>query len=41
MKNTMLHRGSNGYDVFIDKNLGLAHRRLSIIDLNDRSAQSN
>lgn len=33
MNNTMVHRGPDGGDLHIDANLGLGHRRLSIIDL--------
>ena len=31
--NTMLHRGPDDCDFFMDNNIGLGHRRLSIIDL--------
>jgi len=31
--NTMIHRGPDDYGFFIDGNVGLGHRRLSIIDL--------
>jgi len=33
MTNKVLHRGPDGKGIFIDKNVGLGHRRLSIIDL--------
>lgn len=33
MNNTMFHRGPDGGDVHTDNNIGLGHRRLSIIDL--------
>lgn len=33
MTDVISHRGPDGEGVFIDKNLGLGHRRLSIIDL--------
>lgn len=33
MRDTMIHRGPDDSGVFIVKNVGLAHRRLSIIDL--------
>ena len=33
MNNTMIHRGPDGEGIFIRKNVGLGHRRLSIIDL--------
>lgn len=32
MKNTLAHRGPDENNVYIDKNIGLAHTRLSIID---------
>lgn len=31
--NTMIHRGPDDYGIFIDRFVGLGHRRLSIIDL--------
>ena len=34
MNNSLSHRGPDDYDIYINKNYGLAHRRLSIIDLN-------
>ncbi len=33
MNDTMIHRGPDGYGLFIDNNIGLGHRRLAIIDL--------
>jgi asparagine synthase (glutamine-hydrolysing) len=33
MNSTMIHRGPDGEGVYIDGNIGLGHRRLSIIDL--------
>ena len=33
MNNTLVHRGPDGEGYFIDTNIGLGHRRLSIIDL--------
>ena len=33
MNNTMVHRGPDGDGVYIDRHVGLGHRRLSIIDL--------
>lgn len=33
MNNSMIHRGPDGDGVFLDKIIGLGHRRLSIIDL--------
>ena len=34
MNSTMVHRGPDDEGYFIDENIGLGHRRLSIIDLN-------
>ena len=39
MRDSMQHRGPDGAGVFLDQECGLAHRRLSIIDLSDRAAQ--
>ena len=35
----LTHRGPDGRGVFIDRNVGLGHRRLKIIDLSDAAAQ--
>ncbi len=34
LTSTMRHRGPDGDGIFIEKNVGLGHRRLSILDLN-------
>ena len=39
MTDIMTHRGPDGEGVFIDKNFGLGHRRLAIIDLTERGHQ--
>lgn len=39
MNNVLEHRGPDGEGIYMDKNVGLAHRRLSIIDLDNRSLQ--
>lgn len=39
MNQIMAHRGPDGSGVFTDRNFGLGHRRLSIIDTTSRSAQ--
>jgi asparagine synthase (glutamine-hydrolysing) len=41
MRDTMAHRGPDGAGVYVDPNrsIGLAHRRLSIIDLSEAGAQ--
>ncbi|MFZ1809257.1 MAG: asparagine synthase (glutamine-hydrolyzing) [Cyclobacteriaceae bacterium] len=39
MRDTMFHRGPDDAGVFIDKEVGLAHRRLSIIDLSEKGKQ--
>jgi asparagine synthase (glutamine-hydrolysing) len=39
MRDSMMHRGPNGAGIFLDQECGLAHRRLSILDLSDRAAQ--
>lgn len=41
MRDTMVHRGPDGAGLWLDKRgfIGLGHRRLSIIDLDDRAAQ--
>ena len=33
MSDTLEHRGPDGNGLYLDKNVGLAHQRLSIIDL--------
>jgi asparagine synthase (glutamine-hydrolysing) len=33
MSNSLVHRGPDGRGIYIDKNIGLAHQRLAIIDL--------
>ena len=33
MTSTMKHRGPDGSGIFVERNVGLGHRRLSIIDL--------
>jgi asparagine synthase (glutamine-hydrolysing) len=39
MNDLIEHRGPDGHGVFISNNLGLGHRRLSIIDLSKEGAQ--
>lgn len=39
MARTMVHRGPDGEGIWTDESLGLAFRRLAIIDLNERSNQ--
>lgn len=39
MNEVMVHRGPDAGDVFYDNNIGLCHRRLSIIDLSDNGKQ--
>ena len=39
MRDTMIHRGPDGEGIYIDQNIGLGHRRLSIIDLSDQGKQ--
>jgi asparagine synthase (glutamine-hydrolysing) len=41
MRETMVHRGPDGGGIFVsrDRRIGLAHRRLSIVDLSDDAAQ--
>ena len=39
MCKVIAHRGPDGQGVFIDSNLGLGHRRLSIIDLSNAASQ--
>ncbi len=39
MRDSLIHRGPDGAGIHIDKEVGLAHRRLSIIDLSERGNQ--
>ncbi len=39
MTSSIAHRGPNGEGLYIEKNIGLGHRRLSIIDLSERGSQ--
>lgn len=39
MRDTMYHRGPNDAGVYVDGPVGLAHRRLSIIDLSEKGRQ--
>lgn len=39
MLQCMAHRGPDGQGIWLESNVGLAHRRLSIIDLDPRAAQ--
>jgi len=39
MRNKLVHRGPDDSGIFIDQNVGLAHQRLSIIDLSDLGHQ--
>ncbi len=39
MTKAVAHRGPDSEGFFLDKNIGLGHRRLSIIDLDDRGIQ--
>jgi asparagine synthase (glutamine-hydrolysing) len=39
MRDSMVHRGPDDEGTFLDRNLGLGHRRLSIIDLSERGHQ--
>ena len=39
MRNRLIHRGPDSGNSYIDGNLGLAHRRLSIIDLSENGNQ--
>lgn len=37
--NAMAHRGPDGEGIYVDENLGLGHRRLSILDLSAKGSQ--
>ncbi len=39
LTDALTHRGPDGRGVFIDRNVGLGHRRLKILDLSDAAAQ--
>ena len=39
MTHMLKHRGPDGEGIWVDKNIGLGHRRLSIIDLSDSGKQ--
>lgn len=39
MRDSLTHRGPDGAGIHIDKEVGLAHRRLSIIDLTEKGKQ--
>ena len=39
MNNKIIHRGPDGEGTYTDKQVGLAHRRLSIIDLSEQGTQ--
>lgn len=39
MRDVMSHRGPDGFGIYINENIGMAHRRLSILDLSEKGAQ--
>lgn len=39
MNTTIAHRGPDGHGIYCDENVGLGHRRLSIIDLSENADQ--
>lgn len=39
MRDSLIHRGPDGAGIFVSREIGLAHRRLSIIDLSERGHQ--
>ena len=39
MTNSLVHRGPDGEGYWIENNIGIGHRRLSIIDLSDQGFQ--
>ena len=39
MTSSLYHRGPDDYGIFVDKNIGLGHRRLSVIDLSPAGKQ--
>lgn len=39
MNDSVSHRGPDGHGIYINDNVGLAHRRLSILDLSEQGAQ--
>src|ERR671924_1717781 len=39
MTDTMIHRGPDGEGIWFSENVGLAHRRLAIIDLSAAASQ--